>query len=50
MFQWRWGLHFEKGGVPHGVIGFDGGGGSKKIVGWGRGGAFPMSPTYYGKP
>ena len=31
MFQWRWGLHFEKGGVPHGVIGFDGGVVQKKL-------------------
>ena len=54
-FQWGGGCFSEWGfilkwGVPHGVgIGFDeGGGGSKKIIGWGRGGHTPTkgNPVY----
>ena len=55
-FQWGGGCFSDGGGasflsgrLPHGGIGFDGGGGvlSKKIFGWGR--ALPYAP-HYGKP
>ena len=47
-FFFRWGTLFLSGGgrVPHGGIGFDGGGGGlKKIVGWGVLPPFPPPPT-----
>ena len=48
MFQWGWGLHFEKGGMPHGVIRFDGGGLKKMLEGGGV--PPPCPPPTMGNP